>query len=408
MRPPTPRNQPGPARLDSAKAWLRALQPASVGADWRERLRVVVGAALGILATALVCRALSGSGTSWPWLIAPLGASAVLVFAVPASPLAQPWSVVAGNTLSALIGIACVRWVGNPEIAAALAVGLAITLMFALRCLHPPGGASALLVALNGISDPQFALTPVLVNSVLLVAIGMIYNGATRRPYPHRPTVAASRQARDDEADAVDADLDAVLARYNQVLDVSRDDLKALLQDTQLSAYQRKLAHLRCGDIMSRNLVTVGYQMPLQQAWALFREHRIKALPVVNASGAIVGIVTPADFMREAEGVSGEAFETRLRQLRGWTDGTASARPGLVGDIMTRKVRVASVSRHLAELIPLFGSTGHHHIPIIDGSDRLVGIVTQSDVVAALSRVGSAPGQSAPDKVGDEQQTLHS
>jgi len=57
-----------------------------------------------------------------------------------------------------------------------------------------------------------------------------------------------------------------------------------------------------------------------------------------------------------------------------------------VGQIMTRKVRVASVDRHLAELIPLFGSTGHHHIPIVDAGGRLVGIITQSDVVAALCR----------------------
>jgi CBS domain-containing membrane protein len=57
---------------------------------------------------------------------------------------------------------------------------------------------------------------------------------------------------------------------------------------------------------------------------------------------------------------------------------------------MTRKVRVASVNRHLAELIPLFGSTGHHHIPIVDTDGRLVGIVTQSDVVAALSQPHAA------------------
>ena len=174
--------------------------------------------------------------------MAPLGASAVLVFAVPSSPLAQPWAVVGGNTVSALVGIACVHAVGSPELAAALAVGLAIALMFALRCLHPPGGASALLVALGGVTDPRFALYPVLVNSLLLVAVGMAYNQATRRSYPHRQLPAGATTARDAEADAIDADLDAVLARYNQVLDISRDDLKALLADTQLAAYQRKLA----------------------------------------------------------------------------------------------------------------------------------------------------------------------
>jgi CBS domain-containing membrane protein len=220
----------------------------------------------------------------------------------------------------------------------------------------------------------------------------MAYNTATRRAYPHMQSPGAVARVRDEEADAVDADLDAVLARYNQVLDISRDDLKALLADTQLRAFQRKLAHLRCSDIMSRKLVTVSQRTTLQQAWALFREHRIKALPVVDGAGGIVGIVTPADFMRAAEAEGADTIEQRLRTLRGWTEGTAPARQEVVGGIMTRKVRVASDHRHLAELIPLFGSTGHHHIPIVDANDRLVGIVTQSDVVAALARPDGAHG----------------
>jgi CBS domain-containing membrane protein len=56
---------------------------------------------------------------------------------------------------------------------------------------------------------------------------------------------------------------------------------------------------------------------------------------------------------------------------------------------MTRQVRVASENRHLAELIPLLGSTGHHHIPVTGEGDKLVGIITPSDVVAALSRSGA-------------------
>jgi CBS domain-containing membrane protein len=79
----------------------------------------------------------------------------------------------------------------------------------------------------------------------------------------------------------------------------------------------------------------------------------------------------------------------RLREVTGWARGPAGDRPQIVGQIMTRQVRVASVNRHLAELIPLFGSTGHHHIPVIGEGDRLVGIITQSDVVAALARSGA-------------------
>ncbi|HEY6134632.1 MAG TPA: HPP family protein [Rubrivivax sp.] len=349
-------------------AWLRALWPAPIAVDWNERLRVTVGAGLGLLLTAWLCHTMA-VGPAGAWLVAPLGASAVLVFAVPASPMAQPWPVVAGNTLSALVGILCVRWIGPPEVAAAVAVAAAIALMFALRCLHPPGGASALLVVLTGVTDPAFALFPVLANSLLLALAGIAYNNATRRAYPHVAPLPAAPAARDAEADALDADLDAVLARYNQVLDINRDDLKALLEDTHLRAYQRRLANIRCRDIMSRDLITVNRHTPLEQAWALFAQHRIKALPVVDAAGGIVGIVTPADFTRH----------------------DAAAKPETIGQIMTRKVQVARVDRHLAELVPLFGGSGHHHIPIVGDQGRLVGIITQTDLVAALSGVVRAP-----------------
>ncbi len=76
--------------------------------DGRERARVVAGAALGIVLTGLLCRWAHATGMAAPWLVAPIGASAVLVFGVPSNPRAQPWAVVGGNTVSALAGIACV------------------------------------------------------------------------------------------------------------------------------------------------------------------------------------------------------------------------------------------------------------------------------------------------------------
>ena len=171
------------------RKWINALRPAPQVVDARERLRVVLGAGLGLLVSGLLCRWLGAAGAVW--LVAPLGASAVLVFGVPASPLAQPWAVVGGNTLSALVGIACVHAIGSPVLAAAAAVALAIGLMFSLRCLHPPGGAAALLTVLMGVQDWQFALFPVLLNALVLVAVGMAYNSATGRRYPH-PQLASA------------------------------------------------------------------------------------------------------------------------------------------------------------------------------------------------------------------------
>ena len=370
-------------------AWWRSFRPARTVITRREQLRLVAGALIGIFLTAVLCHLV---GDSFPgrqtWLVAPLGASAVLVFALPASPLAQPWAVVGGNTVSALVGIAGVHGVhllGSPELAAALAVATAIAAMLTFRCLHPPGGAMALMMVMGSIGEPAFAVFPVLINSALLVAAGIAYNNATRRPYPHKQLSPASAVTSGDEQQ-LDADLDAVLAHYDQVLDVSRDDLKALLADTRLRAYQRKLADVRCADVMSRDLVTVEFGTSLQDAWALLRERRVKALPVVDRAFRIAGIVTLADFMRAAELDVYEGFADKLRTLIRSTRSVYSDKPEVVGQIMTRNVRVANMQRHLADLLPLFGSTGHHHIPIIGDGERLVGIITQSDMVAALGR----------------------
>lgn len=366
------------------RRWLLDLLPAPVHVGQAERLRAWVGAAVGILLTGLLSRWLGG-GQAGPWLVAPLGASAVLVFAVPASPLAQPWSVVGGNTLSALVGLACVHFIPNPAWAGALAVGGAIALMFALRCLHPPGGATALFVVLAQVGSLRFALFPMLVNSVLLVAAGMVYNPLTGRRYPHgrplpapAPATAGSR--------FTEADLDAAMAHYGQVLDVSRDDLQSLLQQAELAAYRRNLGELRCADIMSAEPLAVSFGTALDEAWQLMQRRRIKALPVIDRARRVVGIVTMADFMREADLARHQGLGERLRALVRRSGLSHSSKPEAVGQIMTRQVRVASAHRPVIELVPLFSEGGHHHIPIIDDDKRLVGIITQSDLVRALYR----------------------
>lgn len=348
-------------------------------------MRAFVGAAVGVLLAGVLSRWWAGAGAMAPWLVAPIGASAVLVFAVPASPLAQPWSVVGGNTVSALLGTACVLLIPEPAVAAAVAVGLAIALMFQLRCLHPPGGASALLVVLTQTSDFRFSAMPVLLNSVLLVLAGMLYNRATGRSYPHTP-LPPTPGAIPASARFTPADLDAALAHYNQVLDVSREDLETLLHDAEAAAYQRNMGQLRCADVMTPKPVAVQFDTPLAQAWEQMRSRRIKALPVIDGGRRVVGIVTVADFMRNVDAEQPQGITSRLRALVRPGGGAPSDRPEIVGQIMTRQVRVASADRYLIELLPLFSEHGHHHIPIIDEAHQLVGILTQSDMVGALYR----------------------
>lgn len=379
-----PEGPSSPVRASGAGRFVGAFWPAPVRVDARERWRSVAGAGLGILFTALMSRWWAGAGSVVPWLVAPLGASAVLVFVVPASPMAQPWSVLGGNTLSALVGAASAMLVPDPAWAAALAVASAIALMLALRCLHPPGGATALLTSLGAVGW-HFALFPMLLNSALLVVAGVLYNSLTGRRYPH-----AQRQPAPDKSTAQArfsaADLDAALAHYNQVLDVSRDDLAELLHHAESAAYERNFGSLRCGDIMTRDPIAVPYGAALRDAWALMRQHRIKALPVIDRAHRIVGIVTVADFMRHADLDRHEGLGERLRALVRRSGAVHSDKPEVVGQLMTREVRVASVNRHVSELVPLFSEGGHHHIPIIDTERRLAGIITQSDLVRALHR----------------------
>ncbi len=356
------------------RAWL----PAAPNIDASEALRIAVGAALGLfVAGGLVL----WSGMGPVWLVAPLGASAVLVYGLPSSPLAQPWSVIGGNTVSALVGVAMVHLVPWPLPAAALAVGLAIALMVATRCLHPPGGAAALLTVLVGATDWHFAFLPVCLNSVLLVAVGVAYNRATGRSYPHVAQAGAVPVRRFS-----DADVDAVLARHNMLMHTPRDELQDLLEEAEVQAHGRRLRELRCSDIMSPSPVTAERGTTLPAAWTMLRAQHIKALPVVDAMQQVVGIVTQADFLRDAQVDVREGPDGRPQWHVHTPVAGAPHGPAAVGQIMSRRVRVASADRSLADVVPIFSETGHHHIPVIGAEGRLVGILTQTDVVRALRR----------------------
>lgn len=119
--------------------------------------------------------------------MASLGASALLVFALPGIPMAQPWAVIAGNTLSAFVGIAAAILIDQPLLAMPIAASLSIMGMFALRCLHPPAAAAALIAILGHVTSYRYALFPVMIDSVLLVLAGAIYSNLTGKPYPNRP-----------------------------------------------------------------------------------------------------------------------------------------------------------------------------------------------------------------------------
>lgn len=164
-------------------------------------------------------------------LVASMGASAVLLFAVPNGALSQPWPLMGGHVISALIGVACAQGVSNMLIAAPLAVALAIGAMHYLRCIHPPGGATAISAVIGGSQVHalgfQYVLTPVLLNAVIMLLAAIVVNYAFPwRRYPaglRKPVVAV--QARDNYSQLSHADFVYALAETGSYVDISEDEL---------------------------------------------------------------------------------------------------------------------------------------------------------------------------------------
>ncbi|QWD62342.1 HPP family protein [Polynucleobacter sp. MWH-UH25E] len=155
--------------------------------SWAERFRSCIGTLVGLMLVITLAKVVGELVGVEEWLMASLGASALLVFVLPGSPMAQPWAVIAGNTISAVIGIAVIGLVKEPLLAMPIAASFAILGMFVMRCLHPPAAAVALIVVLGHVTHFRYAFFPVMIDSILLVLAGAIYSNMTGKRYPNRP-----------------------------------------------------------------------------------------------------------------------------------------------------------------------------------------------------------------------------
>ena len=197
--------------------------------SWRERLVSGLGGFVSVLSVLIVSRYFVGDGSGL--IVASMGASAVLLFAVPHGPLSQPWQLVAGHLLAALIGVTCAQSVAEPVLGAALAVGLSILAMRVFGCIHPPGGATALTAVIGGGGilelGYQFVLTPVLLNVMVILGSALIFNNLFRwRRYPLMLHVQEpTEQSLPSELQIDHGDLVYALSEMDTFTDVSEADL---------------------------------------------------------------------------------------------------------------------------------------------------------------------------------------
>lgn len=372
--------------------WLISFWPERQTIAWREKTRISVATGLSILLTGLISsHFLAGAGV--PLIAISMGASAVLLFGVPGGLLSQPWPFVGGHLVSATVGILCARWVADPWLAAGLAVGLAMGAMLSLRCLHPPGGAIALYAVLGGAEVRDlgflFLLEPLALNLLAMLVLALLINNILpghRYPVP-RPArnVHGSADANPLERMGLrQGDIEASLRQMGVMVDVSAGELENILRGAQMQAAERRLGEVCCRDIMSRDVISVEYGTPLDEAWRLLYTHKVKALPVVDRFHRVIGIITLIDFLKAAQLNTRVGMGRRLREFLRPSGKLHADKAEVVGQIMTKGVLLAREDMHIVALIELLSDKGMHHIPIINAEKRLTGMVTQSDLIAGL------------------------
>ncbi|AZC26705.1 MULTISPECIES: HPP family protein [Pseudomonas] len=232
-------------------------KPAAINTRPLEWSRAAIGVALGPLFSVWLCAKVFGMPVALH-LIGPLGASAVLLFAVSSGALAQPWSILGGYLCAAVMALLAAHFLGRSLGSAGLAAGTALVLMCWLRCLHPPAGALALTLVL---ADPASValdwreLGPVMLAAASLLASALVYNNLTRTRYPKGPgePPAVLAPAGPSDSLAITAvDLKRALEEMEEFFDVTPEDLEQLIHASEAHARRRSIGQVLSSAPQSR------------------------------------------------------------------------------------------------------------------------------------------------------------
>lgn len=275
----------------TCKQLLLDLSPASPGITALECGRIMLGMGLAIGITALISQWVAHEQLELFWQGASISATAFLLFALPSSPLAQPWAILVGNISAGAIGMLCAFLFSNTVVAASIAVPLSVWAMMQLRAVHPPATAVALYMVLKHVQAPEILLFPLGFNLLVLVLVGTAFNRLTGRRYPYRQISSASNMTEADRGQVSQTDVDQALARYNEVLAISRDDLTSLLKVASGAAYKRHLGDLRCADVMTTNVQCAPANAPIEELRNLLGQSKHRELPVVDDDNRLLGAI---------------------------------------------------------------------------------------------------------------------
>ncbi|SMG67001.1 CBS domain containing membrane protein, partial [methanotrophic bacterial endosymbiont of Bathymodiolus sp.] len=238
-----------------------------------------------------------------------MGASAVILFFIPNSPLAQPWPFVGGQLCSTFIGMSSALYITETASAAATAAEGSVLLMLLLRCLHPPATATALAPVMSASISSlgySFMLVPVGINVGLMLILAIIINRwVMNRDYP---SALAIQQAVNTQGQTTTSaahrigiskqDIELALKESDSFVDITATELSHLLSNAQMNTFKRIRGDICCADIMVRDISTVEYGTEVEDAWQLIQTEKLKVIPVVDSAKRVIGIITRHDFFK--------------------------------------------------------------------------------------------------------------
>jgi CBS domain-containing membrane protein len=279
--------------------------------------------------------------------------------------------------------------------AAAYAVGGSVLIMLLLRCLHPPAAATSLTPIMAGDSITSlgysFVLVPVAVNVITMLFLVIIINRwVMGRSYPSPLPVKKPRHQRHSVIEPShnigfsEQDLSLALKESDVFIDMTHAELGHLFTQVEMNVFKRVKGNILCADIMIKNVTTVEYGTEVEETWVLMRNEGLKAVPVIDRARRVIGIITWNDFFKFIDLNAYEGFQDKFRGFIRRTADMSASKPESAGLIMSRIVVTMPETSHISDLVSLMSIHGHRQIPIVNSEERLVGMVYQANLIAAL------------------------
>ncbi len=357
--------------IDPKPTFRTAFAPALPWPQPTEAFLAMAGGAVGIGACALMVWLMHAYGGLPLFLMAPLGASAVLVFAVPNSPLAQPWSAILGNTLSAVCGVVALALLPL-ETAPVLAVALAFAAMMLGRALHPPGGAVALLIGLSPELLTETGALMIVFNTAVmtsvLVASGLVFHRFSGRKYPFRTSLSQSGPPPMRRLGLTEENLSDLLSKFHQSTNLGAVDLARLVAAVEAELIQPPFEGVACADAIALEHLHVAPDASLQEILSKLQQSETSKVAVVNADGHLAGLINQRDLLRVLS--------------KGFGDGSNFA-PPLARDLLHAPVTSFDGTLPLGDALHVMVSRYLDHVPVCQ-EGVFEGFLTRSLLLEAL------------------------